>query len=110
MRLPNTDKAIIPRGKLDGYLLSPIHPIGRYKATFFRSLGYTQSDWKVLEGHLRKLLEQDAEEREETEFGTKYEIRGTIAGPSGHSAAIVTVWVILHGEEMARFVTAYPEG
>ena len=109
MRLPNKDKAIIPREKLEGYLLSPIHSIGRYKAVFFRSLGYTQDDWKVLDSDFRELLEQDAKEIEETEYGKKYEIRGTITGPSGCSAAIITVWVILHGEEVTRFVTAYPE-
>jgi hypothetical protein len=45
----------------------------------------------------------------ETEFGTKYEIRGEITGPAGRSAAIVTAWIVLKGEEVARFVSAYPE-
>ena len=109
MRLPNTDKAIIPREKLENYLLSPVHPIGRYKAVFFRSLGYTQDDWEVLDSNLRALLGQDATASEETAYGKKFEIRGSIIGPNGHSAAIITVWIILHGEEVARFVTAYPE-
>lgn len=44
----------------------------------------------------------------ETEFGTKYEVRGEFVGPSGRIAAVVAVWVILRGEEFPRFVTAYP--
>lgn len=109
MKLPDKNKAIIPREKLESYLLSPVHSTGRYKAVFFSSLGYTQNDWEVLENDLRGLLYRDAKESEETEYGKKYEIRGTITGPNGHSAAIITVWVILHGEKEARFVTAYPE-
>ena len=109
MKLPNNNKAIIPREKLESYLLSPVHPIGRYKAVFFHSLGYTQDDWEVLADDFRKLLDQEAKESEETEYGKKYEIRGTVTGPNGHSAVIITVWVILYGEEVVRFVTAYPE-
>jgi hypothetical protein len=37
------------------------------------------------------------------------ETRGTITGPAGRSAAIVTAWIVLRGEEFARFVSAYPE-
>ncbi len=32
--------AIVSADKLRDYLLSSAHPIGRYKSTFFRSLGY----------------------------------------------------------------------
>lgn len=109
MKLPNIDNAIISREKLEGYLLSLDHPIGRYKAAFFHALGYGQDDWKALAHDLRGLLGRKAEEREETEYGKKYEIRGTITGPNGRSAAIIVVWIILRGEEIARFVTAYPE-
>jgi hypothetical protein len=41
-------------------------------------------------------------------FGEKYEVRGEIVGPSGR-AVVVTVWIILEGEDVPRFVTAYPE-
>jgi hypothetical protein len=29
VRLPNADHAIIEQGKLEGYLLSELHPVGR---------------------------------------------------------------------------------
>jgi hypothetical protein len=37
-------------------------------------------------------------------------IRAALVGPSGQSAAVVSVWVVRRGEELPRFVTAYPEG
>lgn len=63
----------------------------------------------ALERHLRKLLIEDATATEETEYGQKFEIRGLMTGPYGRSAAVITAWIVLHGEEVARFVSAYPE-
>jgi Domain of unknown function (DUF6883)/Domain of unknown function (DUF4926) len=99
---------ILPE-KLRDYLLSPNHPIGRYKAAFFRSLGYEQDDWEALEHDIRSLLTGNAEEMDVTEYGTKYSILGPITGPNGRSTNIVSVWIILMGEDVPRFVTAYPE-
>lgn len=45
MKLPERDRAIIDAEKLRDYLLSPSHPVGRFKAAFFASLGYTQANW-----------------------------------------------------------------
>ncbi|WP_022947362.1 DUF6883 domain-containing protein [Methylohalobius crimeensis] len=109
MKLPNAKHVVISSAKLRNYLLSPTHPIGRYKAVFFRGLGYEQNQWKVLEKDLRRLLNQEAEEIEVTEYGTKYAVRGQIVGPNGRAADIISVWIILNGENVPRFVTAYPE-
>lgn len=49
MQLPNSESAIVPEEKLRDYLLSPTHPIGRYKASFFHDLGYEQVNWQELE-------------------------------------------------------------
>ena len=109
MKLPNPDQAIIPQEKVEGYLLSPVHSVGRHKAVFFNALGYRASEWEQLAGDLQAFASGDAHEIGETEYGTKFEVRGTITGPSGRSAAIVTAWIVLKGEEFARFVSAYPE-
>ena len=53
MGLPNCSKAVLAPEKLRDYLLSPAHPIGRYKALFFRTLGYDQTSWQQLETDLR---------------------------------------------------------
>lgn len=109
MRLPNPGKASIPREKIHDYLLSPVHSVGRHKAVFFGSLGYTQDQWQLLEQDIRALVRKEVSRTVKTEFGTKYEIRGSITGPSGSSSAIVSAWMVLEGEEIPRFITAYPE-
>jgi hypothetical protein len=38
----------------------------------------------------------------------KYVVRGTLNGPSGEAADVITVWIVLDGESAPRFVTAYP--
>ena len=109
MRLPNHNNALLPSEKIRGYLLSDSHPIGRYKAAVFRSLGYESRDSEVLARDLRKLLILDAAEVGTSEFGTKYAIRGTICGPNGRQSDIVSIWIVRNEEDFPRFVTAYPE-
>ena len=110
MRIPNADRAIIDPVKLHGYLLSPSHPIGRLKAAFFRALGYSVEEWRQLETDLRtQHLSQDVTLEEQTRYGQKYSIHATLIGPSGNSADVVSVWFVRTGEEVPRFVTAYPE-
>lgn len=109
MALLNRNVAAIPAEKLRDYLLSSTHPIGRYKATFFRALGYDPNNWQVLADDLRSLLLLNAEQLNVTEYGRKYATTGSITGPNGRLAEIVAVWIILAGEEMPRFVTAYPK-
>jgi hypothetical protein len=36
------------------YLLSPSHPVGRFKAQFFLALGYSQAGWALLAADLRQ--------------------------------------------------------
>jgi hypothetical protein len=107
--LPNSSKAVIAPEKLRDYLLSPIHPIGRYKALFFRTLGYDQTSWQQLETDLLSFASLPAEPLESTEYGPKYAIIGPLTGLNGRVAEIVTVWIILAGTDVPRFVTAYPK-
>jgi hypothetical protein len=110
MPIPNADRAIIDPVKLHGYLLSRSHPVGRFKAAFFHALGYSSEKWRYLEADLRSQhLSRDAMREDHTAYGRKYVIRGTLVGPSGSSADLVSVWVLRIGEEIPRFVTAYPE-
>ena len=111
MTLPNADRAIIRRAKLFDYLLSPAHPIGRLKARFFTNLGYSQEDWRRLEADLRSQhLSQPATPGDKTPYGQKYEIRAKLRGPSGYAPEVVSVWIIRTGDDVPRFVTAYPGG
>jgi len=101
--------AIIPADKLRDYLLSSVHPIGRYKSAFFRSIGYLQEHWQLLERDLRAVLANEAEPSDVSEYGQKFTVRGTTTGPNGRTGRIVSVWIILAGERTPRFITAYPE-
>ena len=109
MLLPGAEHAVVDAAKVRDYLLSHEHPIGRFKAVFFESLGYAQVDWPRLQLDLLALCRGgDAVEGQASQFGRKYEVRGTLKGPSGRPAEVVTVWVVLVGEDFPRFVTAYP--
>ncbi len=101
--------AIISVDKLRDYLLSPSHPIGRFKSAFFRSLGYEQENWQVLERDLRLMLSGEAQPAGSTQYGKKYAVPGSLVGPNGRTARVVGIWIILTGEMVPRFVTAYPE-
>src|SRR5947209_7422407 len=109
MVLPGAEHAVVDAAKVRDYLLSHEHPIGRFKAVFFESLGYAQIDWMRLQTDLLDLCRsRDAVEGQTSQFGRKYEARGTLKGPSGRHAEVVTVWVVLAGDGVPRFVTAYP--
>jgi len=108
VRLPNADLAIIDRAKLESYLLSASHPIGRFKARFFAALGFSEAAWMNLEAALRRdHLTTDAELVETLALGQSYRIQAILNGPIA-SAPVVSVWFVRKGEEVPRLVTAYP--
>jgi hypothetical protein len=109
--VPNPDRAVIDPAKLRDYLLSALHPIGRFKAAFFGSLGYTSDHADELAHDLRTHIRSARVARVEgTPYGHKYMVRGRIVGPAGRVAELISVWIVLTGEDYPRFVTAYPGG
>ncbi len=109
MQLPEAESSVIEPRKLRDYLLSPMHPVGSFKAAFFARLGYNQDDWGTLATDFRiHAVQGEATEAGSSPFGRKFEVRGEMTGPSGDRAEIVTVWIILKGEDRPRFITAYP--
>jgi uncharacterized protein DUF6883 len=110
VRLPGFEKARIEPEKLHGYLLSDSHPVGRLKSDFFRSLGFRRTEWPRLEASIRTFIARHkAVAGEDTPYGRKYVDSGRLDGPAGRSARVKTVWIVLRGEALPRFVTAYPE-
>jgi hypothetical protein len=67
----DTTSAVIPTEKIRDYLLSEVHPVGRYKSAVFRALGYSADQWPVLERDVRALLVSEATALEVTEHGPK---------------------------------------
>ena len=54
MKLPNVAVALVPAGKITGYLLSPTHRDGRHKAAFFLGSGFALNAWQALAAALQK--------------------------------------------------------
>jgi len=46
--LPNADRAVVEDAKVRDYLLSPSHPVGRFKSVFFIALGFSLDQWQIL--------------------------------------------------------------
>jgi hypothetical protein len=110
MKLPNGDKAYIPKNKLMDYLLSVNHPVGAAKAVFFRGLGFDETNQASLERELLDIA-RNAEivETEITFHGHKYVLEGILHSPSGLPRLIRSVWIVEHNRTEPRFVTAYPQ-
>ena len=108
MKLPFGNNAYVSKRKIRDYLLSQTHPVGRLKAKFFYSIGFSQKDVKRLEQLLLKIAEEDVVKVTSSEYGKKYIIEGLIQSPKGKSVRIQTVWIIETGGKHPRFVTAYP--
>jgi hypothetical protein len=109
LKLPNWQNAVVDPAKVRDYLLSTSHPVGRFKAAFFNALGYTDTNWTVLHRDLLALAALDAAvPGQPAEFGAKYEVHATLVGPSGRTATVVTAWIVRAGEDVPRFITAYP--
>jgi len=105
--LPNAEQAIIPEAKLRQYLLNSSNPQNRGKARLFRGMGYAHENWKELESAIRTLIsENDAREIDPNAQGRRWQVVGEIRGAQGR-ATILTGWIILFGEDVPRFVTAY---
>lgn len=109
--LPNHESAIIDPLKLRDYILSPTHPIGRFKAKFFQQAGYVQKSWQTLERDVREQhLSRDAKKGEFSAFGQKYEITAPLKGPNLVVIVVTSIWIILNGEDTPRLVTIIPGG
>jgi hypothetical protein len=109
MNLPNAESAIVPRSKIEDYLLHLEHPIGGGKAKFFVHFGFDRKRWEELADALRRHAQENqvAGTTVDTD-GVTYVVEGGIKAPSGRQLRIRTVWLIETGELAPRFITAYP--
>jgi hypothetical protein len=109
MKVPNLDKAFVPKEKIVDYLLSTTHRDGRNKAVVFCGFGFRVEAWNelaaVLVNHARMY---DVVKEESSLFGTRYVVEGVIDTPSGRTLNLRSVWFLEDGEEIPRFATAYP--
>ena len=108
-RLPNAEQAYVPKGKIETYLLSSTHAVGRAKAAFFAAVGFSASNPKELEHGLLSIARQgEVIHQMTTEYGTKYVVDGQLHTPTRRQVAVRTVWIVEKGHSAPRLVTAYP--
>jgi hypothetical protein len=53
-------------------------------------------------------MEEEVESEHESPYGRKYLVSGTLRGPTGTAALVVTVWFVPAGHDAPRLVTVYP--
>lgn len=107
--VPNCYQSIIEPTKISNYLLSAAHPIGRVKARFFKRFGFREGAPEELNQALLVHVRDNVVARTETSaYGTKYRVDGPLVSPDGRNPLVSTVWMILDGEAIPRFVTAFP--
>ena len=108
MKIPRHEDVQVDESKVSGYLLSEAHPIGRFKARFFRALGFQAATPQGFIGELRRIAaEGEVAQSVETSFGHKYLVPGELRGPRG-SAWVITVWFVERGGDRARLITVHP--
>jgi len=106
MRLP--PDTVIATEKVTRYLLRWREEDD--KSAFLARAGYTLDDAERLRSDIREqLLTREAEFIEQTEYGPKYRIRGTLTGPNGRVLRVVTVWMDDETAGKMKFLTLYPE-
>ena len=109
MKVPGVAAAAVPKAKITSYLLSRTHPTGRAKAAFFSALGFAPENWRALaDALIRHAAENEVTTVDETRFGTKYTVEGSLDTPAGPGPVIRVVWFVEKGQTSPRLVTAYP--
>ncbi len=109
MKLSNREHALVPREKVVDYLLSTTHRDGRHKAAFFSGFGFRVENWEdLVDALLRHAGDHEVAKEENSPFGTRYVVDGTMVMADGRDALVRTVWFVDTGADAPRFVTAYP--
>ena len=105
MKIPSD--AVIPMEKLTAYLLVPRE--WDDKSKFLGYGGFTKDSPHLLLAALRELAaEAEAMEDGENEYGVFFRAEGHLAGPSGRSLPVVTIWLRSRSDGQTRFVTLKP--
>lgn len=107
MQIPNVSHAILDIRKLRDYCLSTEHIRGGHKARVFRAalaIDDREADWLRHE-ILQALPNADAVHTKKDYFGLHYSVKITLTRQN-RTAVINTTWIIRHGEDFPRFLSA----
>lgn len=101
----DSDSLVIPKGKIVKYCLNKAHVKGGPKAvTFEKYLGYTQEKADEFEAFIRNSIKQSEIKHVHTD---KYESISYVTTLNGKRIQMITAWIIGHGENAPRLITAY---
>jgi hypothetical protein len=106
--LPHAERAVVPREKLEGYLLNLGHEVGRHKARVFgAALGIHRGDWEYLRDRLIEgIAAVPVSAVREAPWGRLYEVVVPIEGLNDRTRRVMTVWLV-ESDDPLRFVTGY---
>ncbi len=108
MKLPGADRVQVDDLKVHGYLLSPTHPVGRFKARVFAAAGFGEPTADLFISELRRIaVSGEVKGIEDIEFGRKYTVPGELQGPAGQ-VRVLTVWIQEPDQAAPRLVTVHP--
>ena len=108
MKLPNTDRAIVPVAKLRDYSLNTAHPEGKHKARVFRSaLGFTVKDAERLRQMiLDAILVNEATEQTSNAYGRRFVVDFNVTGMRGQ-VIVRSTWLIRKDEDFPRLTSCF---
>jgi hypothetical protein len=108
MKLPGLSEAVVSEHKIKAYLLSPTHPVGRHKAVWLTACGFAATRWTTLADAIRlHATAHDVATVEQSPFGARYVIEGSLVTPDGRNPIARSVWFIERGSKRPQFVTLY---
>ena len=107
MKLPNGERAIVDRRKLDEYCLNPHHPRGRNKARVFASVGVGQADVAAIrEALLAAAIDGEARPSSPSPYGERYIIDFELVHQS-RTVQLRSTWIVRIGEDLPRLTSCW---
>lgn len=104
-QLPGFKEAELPDDKFLKYALDKSKDYNKAIA-FEKALGYTKDNYRELQQAIKDQLETaTATKKGSNQYGDKYEVVMTIAGPNGKTAKVLTGWLV--NSKGTRMVTVH---
>lgn len=105
--LPNYQNAIIPQEKFTQYALNPLKDKNKAEA-FEKALGYNLSNSNKLIENIKNNIDKfSAREKEDSEYGKRYEIIMRLLGENSKYANVKTAWIVDKDTKQTRLTSAY---
>jgi uncharacterized protein YukE len=115
--LPNVERADVDVTKFSDYSMNESHPANGGKWVAWNDVGYSidsasgraAAAQDVMRQLDAQLPETTATFSKTTEWGSRFQVRTTIAGPNGRMGTLVTVWQYDKGSDIPKLITNWLE-